>query len=410
MVTTVSLTPLFTPEGRINPYPFYAGLHEQGPVCRVVPGERNYDFVVHGYEAAGKVLRDPVFKVVDSTKISYEPTWEEHPTQAIFMNSVMFTNDPRHARMRRAFNQVFTARRVGGLEPAIVKITNDLLDRIAARAAAGEPIDYMAEFAYPLPSNVMGELLGVPESDRAWYRPLAMALGVVLELGGSTEENVRAANEASRQLADYFTDLAAKRRIEPHDDLLTALVQSLDADGVQLSHEELLANLVVLFNAGFVTTTHLMGNGLTLLLDRPDLLDILRKQPDLAPGYVEEMLRFEIPTHFVIRWAADDTEIAGEPVPKGSRVLILLAAANRDPARFGDPDTFDPGRPDNQTLSFGSGAHFCLGAALARLEGQRGFTMLLDRFPDIGLAEQPEPPRQLMLRGYDKLWIKVPRD
>jgi cytochrome P450 len=406
-VPTVSLSPLATPEIRLNPYPFYAQLHTLGPVCEVEEGTSRYHFVVHGYDATGRVLRDPVFKVVDSDFTGANPTWEEEPTQAIFMNSVMFNNEPRHARMRRMFHQVFTARRVAALEPAIVAIIDDLLDRMARDGAGGTPIDYMAHYSYPVPSNVMGELLGVPEEDRAWYRPLAHALGVVLELGGSTAENVARADDASRQLAAYFTKLADQRRADPREDLISALVAAMDAEQAALTPEELLANLVVLFNAGFVTTTHLIGNGLTLLLDHPEQMKTLRAQPDLAPGFIEEMLRVELPTHFVIRWASEDTEIDGVPVPKGSRVLLLLAAANRDPSRFRDPDVFDPTRTETQALSFGSGAHFCLGAAIARLEGQRAFTMLLERFSDIRLDRAPGTPRQLMLRGHDELWVTL---
>ena len=406
MTTTVSLAELNSPAVRTNPYPFYAELHGHGPVSAVEPGTSTYDFVVNGYAAASQVLRDPLLKVVDDSRTG-SPSWETDPTLAIFMNSVMFNNEPRHARMRRMFNQVFTARRVAGLEPAVVDIVDGLLQRMEKQAAGGAAVDYMGLFAYPVPSNVMGELLGVPEADRAWYRPLATALGVVLEIGGRTPENVAKGDAASRQLCDYFTDLAAKRRADPRDDLVTALVQALDAAQASVTPEELLANLVVLFNAGFVTTTHLIGNGLTLLMDNPQQMAVLRAHPERSPEFVEEMLRVEVPTHFVIRWASADTEIAGVPIPEGSRVLILLAAANRDPARFPDPDTFDPTRADNQGLSFGAGAHFCLGAALARLEGQRAFTMLLDRFGSITLNREPPPPRQLMLRGHDELWINV---
>jgi cytochrome P450 len=407
MVATVSLAPLFDPEKRVDPYPFYAMLHTLGPVSRVDADVPDLKLVANGYEAAGRVLRDPVFRVVDQYTLPTPPTWEENPTRSVFFNSVMFNNEPRHGRMRRMVNQVFTARRVAELDPAITTITTNLLERMADKSAQGIPVDYIADFAYPLPSNVLGELMGVPESDRGWYRPLAAAVGVIMELGAATPDNVRAADAASVQLVEYFTRLADERRANPRNDLISALVHAAQAEDAQLSTEELMANLIVLFNAGFVTTTHLLGNGLTLLLDRPALVDALRAHPDRAAAYVEEILRFEVPTHFVIRWAAQDTELAGVPVREGERVLVLLAAANRDPQRFPDPDTFDPSRSDNVTLSFGSGAHFCLGAALARLEGQRGLTMLFDRFTDVALAERPPTPRQLMLRGYDMLWVKL---
>ena len=402
----VSLEPLNSAEVRHDPYPFYAQLHEYGPVCRVTPGER-FDFVVSGFAAANQLLRDPVIRVVDESRMAYRPTWERHPTQSIFMNSVVFTNEDRHMRMRKMFSSVFTPRRVTRLEPAVGRIVDERLGRMAKIAADGSPVEFMHEFGYPVPSDVLGELLGVPDSDRAWYKPLAATLGVVLELGGATPENTQIADDASRQLLAYFTDLTDKRRADPRDDLVTALAQAMDAGTSRVSPEELMANLVVLFNAGFVTTTHLLGNGLTLLLEHPDALAALRADPALAPAYIEEMLRLDGPIHFMIRWASADTEVAGVPIPKGSRVIVLLAAGNRDPERFSDPDTFNPYRPDNQILSFGLGAHFCLGAALARIEGERAFTMLLERFGQIRLDRPPGTPKQLMLRGHDELWIRL---
>jgi cytochrome P450 len=412
MIPVVSLKPLNTEEGRRNPYPFYAQLHQHGPICMVEPGEGRFDFVVHGYDAVAHALRDPAFRVMDSSQLVYQPTWEQHRARAVFMNSIVFSNAPRHTLMRHLFSQTFTARRVTALEPAVVQITDDLLDRLAGAAAGENTVDFMAEFAFPLPANVLGELLGVPEKDRAWYRPRARALGLVLEFGINTVQNLRRADDAAVELCDFFDDLVAQRRKEPQQDLITALVQAQDAEGATLTPYEFLANLVVLFNAGFVTTTHLLGNGLTLLLDHPEALAHLRANPEHAPGYVEEILRCEGPLHFAVRWAASDTEIAGTAIPQGTRVILLSAAANRDPARFPDPDRFDPSRfdphrPDNQTLSFGAGPHYCLGAALARIEGRHGFTRLLDRFSSIRLAEPPAIPRQLTLRGHERLWLHL---
>jgi cytochrome P450 len=263
----------------------------------------------------------------------------------------------------------------------------------------------MSEYAFPLPAAVLGRLLGVPEEDLGWYRQRAADLGKVIELGGGTPENMRRANEASAQLTDYFAAHVAQRRASPGTDMITELVRGQERDGSQLTDRELLSNLIIVFNAGFVTTVHLLGNGLTLLLDRPELLARLRDDPSLAPGYIDEILRCEGPTHFVVRICAEDTDVDGVAVSKGSRVLVLLAAANRDPARFPDPDRFDPTRPERSHLAFSTGAHYCLGAALARLEGQQGLNMLFARFPGIRLAERPAPPRQLMLRGHDVLRV-----
>jgi len=400
----ISLKELLTDAGRRDPYTFYAGLHRLGPACRVDPGDR-YDVVVHGYDAVSQVLRDPTFAVSDAEQLDRAGSdWRNHPTLVTLLNSMFFSNAPAHMRMRRLFTQVFTPRRVHALEPAIARLTGEVLDRLAAEGAGGAPVDFMAEVAFPLPSNVVGELLGVPEEDRAWFRPRVLAIGAVLEIGGGTDERMAIADAAAVELTGYFADLAAQRRAEPRQDLLSALV-GVQSD--QLSDTELLANLITLFNAGFVTTTHLLGNGLTLLLDRPDLLATLRAKPELAGDYVEEILRYEPPTHFVVRFATTDTEIAGVPVPAGGRVLVLLGAGNRDPRRYPDPDVFDPFRPDNHPLTFGAGAHYCLGAALSRAEGQVALPLLFDRFPDLALAEHPGDPRTLMLRAYDTLMVRT---
>lgn len=404
MVATISLLPLYSDEVRKDPFTFYARLHSLGPVCRVAEGEgERYNYVVHGFRAAEQVLKDPKFHVMDVTHASRPPTWAENRAQSVLFNCMFFVNEPRHMRMRRMFNQTFTARRIANLEGAIGQIADELLDGMAKDG----PLDFMSEFAFPLPANVLGELLGVPDEDRAWYRPRALALGALLELGEKSPEVVRAADAAAVEITAYFAELAARRRVEQGDDLVSALVAALEVDSTPLNEQELIANLIVLFNAGFVTTTHLLGNGLTLLLDRPDLVADLRNRPELASAYVEEILRVQPSTHFAVRYAAADTEVAGVPVPGGSWVLVLLAAANRDPARFPDPDVFDPTRPDNHTLTFGSGAHYCLGAPLARLEGARGFLRLFGRFPNISVAAPPAAPNQLTLRGYDELLVSL---
>jgi len=407
VVKTVSLAPLHTEEGRLDPFRIYAQLHTYGPICAVQPGE-HYAFVVHGHEAASQVLRDSAtFKVMDASLHTGTYTWAQHRAHSVFTNSIFFTNAPRHTRMRKMFNQAFTPRRINGLAPAIERMTRELLETLAGR----ETVDFMAEFAFPLPANVLGELMGIPEEHRAWYRPRALALGELLELGRNRPSVIRKADQAAVEITELFGKLAAQRREEPRDDLLTALVQAMEVDGEALSEEELLANLVVVFNAGFVTTTHLLGNGVTLLLDHPDHLKHLRGHPESALSYVEEILRLEVPTHFGARYAATDATVAGVDIPQGSWVLVLLAAANRDPAVFSDPDTFDPSRFDGGkgeiALTFGAGVHYCLGAALARLEGVSGLNLLLERFTEIGLARPPAAPRQLMLRGHEELWLTL---
>src|SRR5439155_9918211 len=204
-----------------------------------------------------------------------------------------------------------------------------------------------------------------------------------------------------------FADLLARRRAAPRQDMVSALVQADGGPGDDLTDAELMFNLMALFNAGFVTTTNLLGNGLTLLLERPDDLAAVRTRPDLVPGYVEEILRYEPSSHFVTRWVAADADVAGIPVPSGGSVLVLLGAANRDPARFPDPDVFDATRPDIQPMTFGAGPHYCLGAALSRTEARIALPLLLNRFPRIALAGPPGERNQLAMRGYATLPVTL---
>ncbi len=406
-IPTVSLRPLLSRDGRRNPYPHYAELHRHGPVCRLTEDGLRFDIVVHGFEEANRVMRDPLFRVMDADYPDRrEAAWRDHAALRTLIASIFFTDGPEHLRVRRLFSQVFTPRRIAALEPAVIRIINSRLDRLAESGSGGTPVDFMAEFALPIPADVIGELLGVPERDRPWFPDRVRAFGAILDLGTGTWRFLQAADQAATELREYFAELVARRRIEPKDDLISGLVQA-QADGAPMNDTELIANLLTMFNAGFVTTTHLIGNGLTLLLDRPELRTRLLEDQDRAPAYIEEILRYEPPTHFSIRWSTEDTELAGVPVPEGSRVLVLFGAANRDPSRFTDPDVFDPSRVDNQVLSFGGGLHYCLGAALSRLEGQLALPMVFRRFPGIRVAGEPGPRDKLMLRGYDSLPVVV---
>lgn len=405
-IPTASLKPLLSHEGRRDPFPIYAELHRLGPLCRLGP-EDKFDILVHGFDAASRAMRDPVFRVMDADYPDRrEAAWRDHAALRTLIASIFFTDGPEHLRVRRLFSQVFTPRRIAALEPAVIRIINGRLDRLAELGSGGAPVDFMSEFALPIPADVIGELLGVPEQDRPWFPDRVRAFGAILDLGTGTWRFLQAADKAATELSEYFAELVARRRVEPADDLISGLVQA-QADGAPMSDAELIANLLTMFNAGFVTTTHLIGNGLTLLLDRPDLLATLLAEPERASAYIEEILRYEPPTHFSIRWSTEDTELAGVPVPEGSRMLVLFGAANRDPSRFTDPDVFDPSRVDTQVLSFGGGLHYCLGAALSRLEGQLALPMVFQRFPGIRVAGEPGPRDKLMLRGYDSLPVVV---
>lgn len=401
------LTELLGDGCRRDPYPFYARLHRQGPALALEPGSR-FAVLVHGHDAATAVLRDPGFGVLDARYLDRgSPGWRNHPVMSILQASVFNSGGDDHARVRRLFGHAMAGAQVAELEPMIVRIADGLLDGLARAGGTGEPVDFMAGFAVPFPSDVIGELLGVPAGDRAGLLPLVREFDAVLELGQHRLSEIRAADAAGAKLYDYFQALLAGRRARPRPDLISELGRLAAQEPAALTEEELLANLVVVFNAGFRTTANLFGNGLALLAEHPDALAALRDDPALAPSFVEEMLRYDPPVHFAVRCALADTEVAGIPVAEGQLVLVLTGAANRDPQRFSDPDSFDPYRLDNHHLAFSIGPHFCLGAMLGRAEARIAFPRLLERFPDLALAAPPPPRRAFMLRGYDRLPVRL---
>ncbi|HEU5425620.1 MAG TPA: cytochrome P450 [Actinocrinis sp.] len=388
---------LFTEAGRADPYPLYAKLHELGPASHV----DGTFFVANAYHEVNAVLRNPGFGKWGQSAQSI-PELAEHPSLTRFNQSILDMNPPDHTRVRRLMATVFTPRRVAALAPAITDIVSDLLDAMADSGADGSPVDFMDAFAFRLPVSVICELLGIAEADRYRFRALMQDVAIALEM--ITDLSVLApADVAMLEIEKYFTALVAQRRAAPRDDLTSALIQDADQDDGRLSEEELLSNLVLLLLAGFETTTNLFGNGLAVLFEHPELAAGLRAGTIPVAGFVEEVLRFDSPVQLTSRLAmTDGLHVAGIPVPKGSEVLLLLGAANHDADRFPEPERFDPERPDNVPLSFGAGAHFCLGAALARLEAVTAFPLLLDRFPGLAAAKDAERIRtdRLVLRGY----------
>jgi len=316
------------------------------------------------------------------------------------MDWILNLNGPRHARIRTLMAKAFTARRVAGLEPAIAGIADGLLDAMAERGA----VEFMHDFAYLLPVTVICELIGIPEADREGFRPLARDLVGIFELNEIT--TLPAINAAAEQLLAYFTELAAQRRADPRDDLLSDLLAVSDSGDGRLTDAELLHNLTLLLVAGFETTTNLLGNGLQIILTDPPAGDAVRDGSVPPSAFVEEVLRFDSPVQLTSR-IGYDTDVRGVVVTGKTEILTLLGAGNRDPRRFANPGRFDPMRPDGGPLSFGGGAHFCIGAALARLEGAVAFPRLLRRFPKISAAGEPVRRPTLLLRGYEAIPVTV---
>lgn len=398
---------LVSPGGRADPYPLYSALHELGEAVEPAPGS----VVVVGYDAVNRMLRDPSFTVSDGTDLDPEfAGWREHPSLEDFSRSILNANPPDHPRMRSIMVRAFTPRRVAALKPPIAGLTDALLDGMAARGAAGETVEFMHDFAFLLPVTVICELLGIADADRESFRPLARDLAATLDLADLPV--LTAADAAAVAMREYFTDLCAQRRARPRDDLVSTLVEVSDADSTRLSRDELLANLMLLLVAGFETTTNLLGNGLRIVLGEPHLKRGLADGSLPAGQFVAEVLRYDSPVQLTSRRPTVPATVGGVTAVPGTEVLMLLGAANRDPRLFGAPDEFrparyDPAGPDSPPISFGAGAHFCLGAALAQLEGTVAFPRLLSRFPGLLPAGDPARRPGLVLRGYETLPIRV---
>jgi len=392
-------TALLEPEGMDNPYPLYTAMHEHGPVIPAGDGM----VLVPGYEVASSVLRDQSYLVPDAAYLDEtNPGWREHPS--LDTDSLLTLNGEVHARIRSLMAKAFTRRRVAELEPAVVRLTEELLDGLAGH---GGEVDFMQEFAFTLPVTVICELIGVPAGMRAEFRPLARALTLTLE-PVVDEAGLSAADEAALKLAAMFSELIASRRARPADDLLSAILAAAGAEPGRVSENELLQNLILLLVAGFETTTNLLGNGVRVVLSDPVAGAAVRSGEITPQAFVEEVLRYDSPVQFTEdRRPTRDVVVGGFDVKVGEHLIVLLGAANRDPRRFLDPDRFWPERPDQGPLSFGGGAHFCMGAALARLEGVVAFPRLFSRFPNLALAAPPQRRPGLVLRGYEHLPVTL---
>jgi cytochrome P450 len=386
------------PEFLADPYPTYHRLRAEDPVHHSPLGF----WVLTRYEDVAAVLRDPRFIKEPLAALVAARFGAEVPRGVGL--SMLDRDPPDHTRLRSLVSKAFTPRVVEGLRPRIQKIVDGL---IAGAEAAGS-MDLIEEFAYPIPVNVICEMLGVPVDDherfKGWSLDIARGLDSIWLPPDS--EIPRRSAAARHAISDYFRELIGQRRATPRGDLLSALIAAEEA-GDKLNEEELLATCILILIAGHETTVNLIGNGVLALLRHPAELHRLRATPGLITTAVEELLRYDGPVQRTARVASDDATIGGHTIHKGEMVMPFIGAADRDPAQFPEPDRLDLSRADNRHIAFGWGIHFCLGAPLARVEGQIAIETLVRRLPRLELVTEAIEYRQsLTLRGLKELPVK----
>ncbi|HKF71864.1 MAG TPA: cytochrome P450 [Stellaceae bacterium] len=393
------------PEVIANPFPIFGELRERDPVhwSDVLGG-----WVLTRYRDVRQVLNDLRFSADRITPFRDHLQPDARAQVAELLKTLglwaVFNDPPAHTRRRGLLNKAFTPRAVMALRPLIERIVAHLITRVATR---GE-MDLIAAFAYPLPASVIAGMVGVPIEDldrfKTWSDEIAAFVGSALATPDKRERGERGA----REMSAYFRGIISDHRKRPREDILSGLLAAEEA-GSGLGEDELVASCILLLFAGHETTTNLIGNGMLALLRHPEALAALRRDTGLAASAIEEMLRYDGPTQAMTRIALEDVRLdeTSPVIRTGDRVFALLNAANRDPAVFAEPDRFDAARGDSRHLSFGFGIHFCLGAPLARLEGQIAVKALVERLPELALAtETPDWSDSFVLRGVKALPVR----
>jgi cytochrome P450 len=391
-VYRIKASDLASPRFKANPYPFYARLRAEAPVCRIKFLPRRPAWLVTRYDDVFAVLKDARFAKDWSARLPWLPKSVKPVTR-----SMLNMDPPDHTRLRALVHKAFTPRLIERLSGRIQSVCDELLDA----APRNGPMELVGGYAFPLPLTIVAELLGIPQQDRlrlhSWSRAGVSA--------SSTIDFLRSLPTMWLSIR-YFRKLFAQRRADPQDDLVTALVQAEEA-GDKLNEDELLAMVILLLVAGYETTVNLIASGTLALLQNPEQRDRLQQNPALAESAIEELLRYTSPGDIAtIRLTREEVTIASVTIPRGELVLAVLGSANRDASQFPEPDTLDLAREPNRHLAFGQGVHYCVGAPLARLEGQIALMTLFRRFPNLRLAGSPESLRWrkgLFFRGLDQL-------
>jgi cytochrome P450 len=399
-MTHVGLADLLRPEVLANPYPLFRRLRHEDPVHKDSAGR---GWIVSRYNDVEKVLSDRRFsaKRVPSARQGADTL---SAVQAALSRQMIFLDPPDHTRLRSLFTKTFTPQRMEALKPQVGAMVTGFLNQAAD---SGGAIDFIRDFAIPLPVTVIAQMLGVPTADRDRLRAWSVAFGKLINGRILSTEESREAQAGLMEFVKYFRDLIAERRQHPADDMLSGLIE-VEERGDRLSTEELIVNLILLLAAGHGTTTHLLGNGLLALSRHPEQWARLVDTPLVAPAAVNELLRYDGPVQATGRQALEDISLANRVIRQGEQVTVILGSANRDESHFPAPDTLDLQRADARPLSFGHGIHTCLGAALARMETQVAFGELARRFPklEVGRGELEHNP-SISFRGLLALPIAL---
>jgi cytochrome P450 len=384
----------FTREFTQNPYPVYEKLRQNDPIHRVLFPHGEFGWIITQYEDAVEVLKDNRFSK-DVIK-RYGPDQDN-----IFVHNMLFSDPPDHRRLRGLVQKAFTPRLIEGMRSHIQDIADDLLDNLKSQ----DKMNLIDEFAFPLPIIVISEILGVPLEDQDKFRLWSNSI-----IDATSEENSEVFEKHAKEFIDYLNAWFAKVREQPGDDLISQLVVA-EESGEQLTEKELLGVVALLIIAGHETTVNLIGNGVLALLEHPEQRDLLIKQPELIHNAVEEMLRYNGPVEFsTSRWASEDIEFHGHHIAEGELVIVALDSANRDEEKFKDADVFDITREKSAHLAFGKGIHLCLGAPLARLEGEIAINTLIRRFPDMQLqtdVNELEWRPGMIVRGVKEIPVQL---
>jgi cytochrome P450 len=401
---TVAADPLDLTDPAVvaDPYPSFARARAAGAV-QWHEGLRLW--LAFGHAEANAVLRDRRLGRIWADR---QPAERFGSFNLIHRNAILEMEPPSHTRLRRLVSAAFARGHVERLRPWVAELAGRLVDGLVERSGGREPVDVLSGMAEQLPVAVIAELLGVPEADRPLLRPWSNAIVKMYEYG-RTAAVEEAAERAAAEFVGYLRALAAERRRNPGDDLVSHLVTVRDTEGDRLTEDELVTTCILLLNAGHEATVNVTGNGLLALLRHPGQQRRLRADPGLLPTAIEELMRYDSPLQLFERTATEDVAIGGVTVERGQKIAALLGAANRDPAVFADPDAFDVGRADNPHISFGAGVHFCIGAPLARVELQASFAALLGRTSVLELGGEPVRRPEFVIRGLAELPVVLTR-